>query len=312
MCQNSTPVGAEQGRPIGNSTEGGALPEDKARHSRRINLMSELTYVDAPNFLPLSLFLKARLIGTQLEAPANALRWVLRAPHRWQHPELWELALDESRLPLVLRRLLTPDSNVTDVGAHLGSFLALAERISPRGRHIAFEPSKSKSRWLETRFPNATIIASAAGKEEGVATFEENTVRSAFSRMASVDEKREVGCVRYKVPVCPLDGVITWPVSLIKIDVEGMEAAVLKGAANVIDRSRPVIIFESGPVHEKADAERSKQLFELVTLEMRYTVRTFSDFLFGKGPMGAEEFRRCGLYPFRAFDFLALPSERPE
>jgi hypothetical protein len=30
--------------------------------------------------------------------------------------------------------------------------------------------------------------------------------------------------------------------------------------------------------------------------------------VFGKGKIGLDEFRRCGLYPFRAFNFIAVPA----
>ena len=51
-------------------------------------------------------------------------------------------------------------------------------------------------------------------------------------------------------------------------------------------------------------------LYEFITGDLGYNIFTFEDFLFDKGEMSANEFRKCGLYPFRAFNFVALPGPR--
>jgi len=56
------------------------------------------------------------------------------------------------------------------------------------------------------------------------------------------------GSTRVEVVHCSrvrLDTAITEPVGLIKIDVEGHEVAVLRGATQLIERDRPVLIVES-------------------------------------------------------------------
>ncbi len=49
------------------------------------------------------------------------------------------------------------------------------------------------------------------------------------------------------VPVVTIDEICPGPVTLIKIDVEGNEAAVVRGAAATIDRYSPVVVFEYAP-----------------------------------------------------------------
>ena len=44
--------------------------------------------------------------------------------------------------------------------------------------------------------------------------------------------------------------------------------------------------------------------------EFGYDIFCFGDFLFNKGNMAFDEFRKCGLYPFRAFNFISLPKDR--
>ena len=49
------------------------------------------------------------------------------------------------------------------------------------------------------------------------------------------------------MPVVTIDEICPGPVALIKIDVEGHEAAVVRGAAAKIDRYSPAVIFEYAP-----------------------------------------------------------------
>src|SRR5689334_3504563 len=104
--------------------------------------------------LPYLLFVKSLLVRTPLEAATKQLRWLLEAKKRREHPELWELYLEDRRLCEVLQRLLANDSCGVDVGAHIGSFLSLLMTYAPNGRHVAFEPSTTKSKWLTRRFPD--------------------------------------------------------------------------------------------------------------------------------------------------------------
>ena len=44
-----------------------------------------------------------------------------------------------------------------------------------------------------------------------------------------------------------------------------------------------------------------------ITQDLGYDIFSFTDFLFDKGEMTYDEFRKCGLYPFRALNFVAVP-----
>ena len=70
----------------------------------------------------IGLKLKASLVGTPVEFAAQRARWLFRGLYRHRHPEHWDI-FEDQRLPLILNRLLTPSSNVVDVGCHIGSFL---------------------------------------------------------------------------------------------------------------------------------------------------------------------------------------------
>ena len=255
--------------------------------------------------------IKAYLVGTAFEAAALRLRWLFGMSQRRRHPELWGIYLEEMHLPKVLRKLLKSDSSAVDVGAHIGSFTSQLLQIAPQGKHVAIEASPTKAAWLKSHFPQVDVHIVAASDTNGTATFQENLLRPGFSRLSSVANNDE--CVAYSVEIRRLDDLLTSrSIDLIKIDVEGHELSVLRGATEIIRKYRPAIIFECGAEYALRDEGISRRaLYDYLTQDLAYSISTFGDFLFEKGPMEFDEFRRCGLYPFVAFNFVALPNPAP-
>lgn len=144
------------------------------------------------------------------------------------------------RLVIGLRR---PGRTFIDVGAHIGSVLGEVARTSP-GRVIAFEAIPAKAAHLTKKFPGVIIHNCALLDHEGEATFFIDNARSGYSSLS----RHEGDITEITVPVRRMDDLITEDdVDLIKIDVEGAELGVLRGAEQVIARCRPVVLFESGP-----------------------------------------------------------------
>jgi FkbM family methyltransferase len=251
--------------------------------------------------------IKSRLVGTPLEGAAQRARWLLKARKRHKHPELWELYLEEHWLPVILQRLLKNDSRCVDAGCHIGSFLSLLANYAPNGRHVAFEPSMTKSAWLKRQFPQAEIFSYALGDASGVAVFEEDFANPGYSHLQQDSGGSAARSVaRYEVQVRRLDDILLEgeKVDFIKLDIEGSELAALRGATKLMKKWRPAIMFECGT--EYHSSERRKELYSFVTDDLGYEVFSFTDFVFHKGKLSFDEFRKCGLYPFRAFNFLAF------
>jgi FkbM family methyltransferase len=264
--------------------------------------------VKAPR-LPTSLLIKSLIVRTPLEERARQLRWLLWAAWRRKRPELWEVYLEEQRIPIVLQRLLKKDSCAVDVGGHIGSFLRLLVQIAPEGHHIVFEPSLTKSEWLKRRFPEVNVFSHAITNENGVAHFEENCEHPGLSTLRHGSSKPAENTARYQVSTCRLDDVLSdiGRFDLLKLDIEGGELAALQGAVRVIGRWKPAIIFECTPENLLSERKGGRmELFNFITKELSYNIFSLADFLFDKGEMTHNEFRKSGLYPFSAFNFLAL------
>ena len=260
--------------------------------------------------LPLSLFLKSLLVGTPAERVAKQVRWLFTAKSRFLHPELWEVYLEEQRLPLILQRLLTNESCGVDVGSHIGSFLGLLMRYAPNGHHVAFEASPIKCEWLRRRFSDVEIFHYAVAGEAGSAVFEEDVVRPGYSHLKAGRSESGAKSILYEVQTCRLDDVLLKKdrIDLIKFDIEGGELAALRGAVELVEKCRPAIIFECGSEYFFSQQKSTRRdLYDFITDKLNYEIFSFADFLFDKGEMTFGEFRKCGLYPFRAFNFVALP-----
>jgi FkbM family methyltransferase len=252
--------------------------------------------------------MKGALIGSPLEGVAKRIQWALGWRYRTTHEEVWEVFLEDKLLPRVLQRVLTNNSNIVDVGCHIGAFINNASKYSPNGMHVIVEPTPSKCAILRKNFPNARLHETAISNVSGSAVFEENLAISGYSRLRA-ETPSQYKTNSYEVKVSRLDDIITDRMDLLKIDIEGGEIDAMKGGKSVISRYKPTIIFECGSDQSLIEIGKSRQeLYEFIVGDLGYSVYTFSDFLFDKGPLGFDEFRKCGLYPFRAFNYVAEPA----
>ena len=139
--------------------------------------------------------------------------------------------------------LLQPGMVVLDVGANVGYYsLLAASRVGTKGKVIAFEPSPYCQRRLEetirtNSIPQISIESVALGDQPGNL---ELTVE--HKGLHSPSFLAREGDISYMVPVVTLDSWMkmsgTGHVDLVKIDVEGFEPNVIRGAAGCLRGGR--------------------------------------------------------------------------
>jgi FkbM family methyltransferase len=152
----------------------------------------------------------------------------------------------EPHLSAAFERYCTPGMTVLDVGANVGYFALLASGlVGPGGRVLAFEPNSENCRLLLSSVrlqgaDNVELLPVAAGESTGWAYYSTH-VGSNGGLVERGDLLAHPGVV---VPTFALDDLVSGEVGFIKMDVEGAEGRVVRGAARLIEQHRPVVTTE--------------------------------------------------------------------
>ena len=254
-------------------------------------------------------WLKRAVVRSPLEGAAVRARRAVGFARLARHPEQYELWAEEARIARFVRSVVGESSRCVDVGCHLGIVLSQIVRRAPGAGHLAFEPDPNLAAWLRLRFPEVDVRQVALGDTPGEATFYVLDERSGFSGLRDLSEPGEsVG--RIVVEVGRLDDQIgpEGRVDFLKIVVEGAELSMLRGAARILGRDRPFLLFECIPSSLARFGDGIADLFGFLTVEHRYRLFLLKDYLAGGPPLDFPRFEDATRYPFKAFKFAAVPA----
>jgi FkbM family methyltransferase len=254
-------------------------------------------------------YFKHLLLRTPLESIAKKLKSSIEYQKRLEKPQLKEIFLESERIEQIMQQKIARHHNCLDIGAHLGSMLSIMTKLSPEGRHIAFEPTPYKAKWLRKKFPELTIQEVALGDRVGKATFYLDRQQSGFSGL-QIHRKEKVEHETFEVNCDRLDNVLApdYRIDFIKLDVEGGELPVLRGATNTLSAHRPLILFECTRSGLSAFGINSQEIFDFFE-QHAYSIYLLKDFLAGARPLKLQEFEQALQYPFAGFNFIADPSK---
>jgi FkbM family methyltransferase len=158
---------------------------------------------------------------------------------------------------------------ILDVGANTGLYSLAALSLNPRCQVVAWEPFRGNYERLQANIEangfadRCTLRLEAAASQSGtlrLSTHENWAMHSAvFERGGPVTQ----------VAATSIDEVVPSraPVDLVKIDVEGFEYDVLKGALRVLQEARPVLLIELHP--EAPNAAKTRELLS----DLGYTLK---------------------------------------
>jgi FkbM family methyltransferase len=176
--------------------------------------------------------------------------------------DLFFLQYETPALTPLLETFVTPGSTFVDVGANIGIYSGWASRLTgPRGHVLAFEPVPATRQHLVkvvelNQLRNVEIIPKALGTGPGIVTLW--VVPNASGLTSAVPPEAgspgASGLQRIDVPQVTLDDELAArslaPPSLVKIDVEGYEMAVLEGAVRTLAGPQPpAVVFETHGAH---------------------------------------------------------------
>jgi FkbM family methyltransferase len=165
----------------------------------------------------------------------------------------------EAELSL-LGPLIKPGGLVLDIGAYIGTHAVFfAQRVGEQGAVMAFEPQRLLSQLLATNvvlngLTNVHVIQKALGRKPDriripVVRPDVEFNFGGFSILGH-DEGEMVDIVTVdalQLPRC----------DLIKIDVESMEADVIRGARKTLKKYRPIVFVENNIEEHSADVIRA-------------------------------------------------------
>ena len=156
-----------------------------------------------------------------------------------------------------MRRVLGPDSNCIDIGAATGDLLRFMYVLAPNGKHHAFEPIPFQASELRLRFPKVQLHELALSDESAEVEFFVVKDDPCISALRDPQEIRDLlGDTRISnwhgqvatisVATGRLDDQLEAndKIDFIKMDVEGAEVSVFRGARRTLAESHPIVVFE--------------------------------------------------------------------
>lgn len=143
---------------------------------------------------------------------------------------------------------LGPSPLVVDVGANVGFFSWRVKTSHPTARIVAFEPQGDNFERLRSLFSDVGVagetVDAACGDHDGPATL---YLRNPFTHTVEPSMHPELDSGSDSIKMVTLDGYLDrsgthGPVALLKIDVEGAEVQVLRGATKTLSRTGAVVL----------------------------------------------------------------------
>jgi FkbM family methyltransferase len=196
--------------------------------------------------------------GVRISVPANL---ALITPYVTLEQEDW--FEDEIRF---VRRCLRPGMRAADVGASFGMYtLAMARAVGAEGRVWSFEPTPLASEHLKRSIAlnglgNVTLRRDAVTETDG------DVVLSVYAH-TEITEVAVAGAAgeTMRVRGVTLDRLareeIRGDLDFLKVDVEGHELAVLRGAGALLEEASPLVMLEI-MVGEHVDLRACRRLRE--------------------------------------------------
>ncbi len=208
-------------------------------------------------------FFPSRQLWLQVQSGFAQGMWMrLRIP---EEAGFWR-GEHEPEVQTTLSAIVRPADVVYDVGAHVGSIaLGAARLVGVTGRVVAFDGDpgnilrlreNSARNHLETTLQvvHAAVWSRASGEEIPFRRARDGTSQGGVEAGGQRPVLADGEIIR--VPAITLDDFVNAggsPPQVIKIDVEGGEWEVLRGAANLLRTQRPFLIVEVH--HQQADQQ---------------------------------------------------------
>ena len=146
--------------------------------------------------------------------------------------------------------------HIVDVGAHLGGWTRSALNVFPCSKYTLFEPQRELlGSQSDLDLPNIRRNYVGAGPASGQALLSQHNRADSFSFALTPEQARDRGFAQVPVEVVSLDDYFDrntdWPApDVLKIDAEGWDIEVVRGAEKVIGHC-DVVLIEAGVLNKR-------------------------------------------------------------
>lgn len=200
--------------------------------------------------------------------------------------KIWEPYLHRT-----FEKYINKSMTVLEAGCHIGTHSVKLSMLSKK--LYCFEPLKESNHLLRKNIvknncTNTTVFDYALSDTQGTTHF----AWVSFSNLGGSGlENNPMGIpnggnineeLKYPVEMTTIDSLDLNEIDFIKLDVEGYESKVIKGAINTIKKFRPIITLESWANHSGlVDINHTKEIFKDL-LELDYSIEHIggADWLF--------------------------------
>lgn len=153
----------------------------------------------------------------------------------------------------IFRRLIKPGMTVIDIGANIGVYTKIAcDIVGPKGKVFAFEPESEnliilKEKLAVFKNSNVTVISKALSDKIGEERLYIDEVNVGNHSMSEKNILKGNNFI--KIQTTTLDKYFSdkGKVDLIKMDVQGAEGKIIKGAENILTKYKPTMMVEFWP-----------------------------------------------------------------
>jgi FkbM family methyltransferase len=177
---------------------------------------------------------------------------------------LWRYNLEKADVTLFrcVEEFVQSGQTVWDIGGNVGLFaLSAAHKAGRKGQVIVLEPDivlaqllRRSSGLQPSDSAEVIVLPCAASEGVGIEWFDIANRGRASNHLQAAGGSSQAGGVRESVPVLTLslDDILTYfpAPDVLKTDVEGAEALVLRGAEVILAKHRPVIICEVASINK--------------------------------------------------------------
>lgn len=154
-----------------------------------------------------------------------------------------------------IRRLLKPGMVFIDIGANIGYFaLMAAALVGPTGKVYAFEPNPDNCRMIEMSikandFENIELFPYAVAEEKQQFNLDVGGTNSNGRIIDFTPDAVPGQATPILVEAVVLDDTLSdlERADVVKLDIEGAEPRAWQGMQNVVEKFRPILVFEFSP-----------------------------------------------------------------